>query len=501
MDENKLFETPTGNKYRQQINEEYEKKYALLLAMQKEKCSKSLYLLNKYVLKVAEGDEKFVPLAPFHKTLCNFIQDRPDKKKLVLIPRGHLKTKLITVGYPILKIIQNPKSRTLIYSATWQTAVDIQQGIQKTMQTSERLNEIWGDIFANPSEWSQDRTRLRDNDKREPTITAAGIDNNLVGGHYDLIIMDDPVNRDNIATQDQIEKVIQRYKDSLDLLEPNGELIVIGTRWHDSDLYGWILEPGNGIKDNYEVMIKKAYEGNLDTGEDFVPLWPDKFSKEELQRRLKEEGWYHFSAQYLNNPVPEENASFKREHFRYYDDTDIRGMNLNKFVLIDPAMTVSKESDYTAMVVIGVDEFSQIFILDIVRRKLSPSELIDMIFFLREKWMPHDVAIETTAFQKTLAYSLRDDSRYKRRPFHVTELKTNDRNKEQRIRGLQPLYENAKVFHNKLLPNNVYLEDELIRFPRSQHDDIIDALAYSLDIIYPSRQPAKERSTHRKWMY
>ena len=500
MDVREEFEPGPTSKYRKALNEEILKKHELFMAMLREKAGKSLYLLNRYVLKVEEGDKGYVKLAPFHKELCNFVQDRQDKKKLVLIPRGHLKTKLITNGYPILKIIQNPKVRVLIYSATWQTAVDIQQGIQRTIQSSERLQEIWGDIFQNPTEWSQDRTRLAANDKREPTLTAAGIDNNLVGGHYDLIINDDVVNRDNIATQEQIQKVIQRYKDSLDLLEPNGELITIGTRWHDSDLYGWIMEPGNEVKANYEIMIKKAYEGNLETGEDFVPLWPDKFSKEELLRRLKAEGWFHFSAQYLNNPVPEENATFKRDQFRYYEEWDVRGKTLAKFVLIDPAMVVSKEADYTAFVVIGVDEWNQIFILDIVRRKLEPSELIDMIFFLREKWMPNDVAIETAAFQKILAYSLREDSRYKRRPFHVTELKTNDRNKEQRIRGLQPLYQNAKIFHNKLLPNNVYLEDELIRFPKSQHDDIIDALAYLQDVIYPAKQPAEERG-RRKWLY
>ena len=60
-----------------------------------------------------------------------------------------------------------------------------------------------------------------------------------------------------------------------------------------------------------------------------------------------------------------------------------------------------------------------------------------MIFFVREKWQVHDIAIETQAFQKMLAYSMRDDDRFKKRPFHITELKTNDRNKEQRIRGLQ----------------------------------------------------------------
>jgi predicted phage terminase large subunit-like protein len=476
------------------INESY---YVML----REKAGKNLYLFNKYVLEAEKGDDNFVPLGVFHKTLCNFIQDRADKKKLVLIPRSHLKTKLISIGYPTFKIVNNPGIRVLISSATFRMATDIHTSIQKNFQGNERLIDIWGDFYSDAAEWSQAHTRLAANNKREPTITAAGIDNNLVGGHYDLIIMDDPVNRDNVATMDQIGKVIQRYKDYLDLLEPNGELIIIGTRWHDSDLYGWILDPSNNVMSNYLTMVLQAYEGNLMTGEGFVPLWPGKFSRENLMAKLREEGWAHFSAQYMNNPVPEEDATFKRSWFQYYISDDVRGKLFNKFLLIDPAISLAKDADYTAMIVIGVDEWNNVYILDILRARLSPHEIIESIFILRNRWDVSDVAMEQVAFQKVLGYSLREDIRFKKRPFHITELKPNERTKDQRIKGLQPLYENGKIFHNKALANNIYLEDELVRFPRSSHDDIIDGLAYALDIIYPAKQKTIRGNKRTKYLY
>ena len=80
--------------------------------------------------------------------------------------------------------------------------------------------------------------------------------------------------------------------------------------------------------------LKEAYQGNITTGEGFEALWPGKFSLEELQKRLREEGWPHFSAQYLNNPVPEETATFKRHWFQYYGIEDLRGRLLNKFLTI-----------------------------------------------------------------------------------------------------------------------------------------------------------------------
>lgn len=462
--------------------------HTAFIRMLEARAGTNLFLFNKYILEAEKGDNNFVRLGEVHKEVCNFVQDRPDKKKLLLIPRSHLKTKLISIGYPTMKIVNNPKIRVLIYSATWQMATDIHSAIQKNLQSNERIHEIWGDLSQSATEWSQSRTRLAANDKREATITAAGITNNLVGGHYDLIIMDDPVTRENIGTMEQIQNVITRYKDALDLLEPHGEFIVIGTRWHDSDLYGWILDPANNALENYLVMIKRAYDGNLMTGDGFIPLWPGKFDQKNLLAKAKEEGWAHFSSQYLNDPVPEEAATFKRSWFVYYEPEDARGAILNKFLLIDPALSLSKDADYTAMVVIGVDQYNNIYILDIVRARFSPNDIINEIFRLREKHDLVDIGIETIAFQKALAYILREDDRFKRRPFRITELKPNERSKDVRIKGLQPFYENGKVFHSKHLANNIYLEDELIRFPRSTHDDVLDALAYAPDIIFPAKE-------------
>ena len=495
MDENGI-----SNKHFKEIIHNYDEEWRIRMAMLREHAPKDLYIYNKYVLKAEEGDNSFVPLVKFHRELCNFVTDRHDRKKLVLIPRSHLKSKLITIGYSLFRICNDPKVRILIYSATWQMAVDLHLAIQKQLEGNAMLHELFGNLAKDSKEWSQDRTRLAVNDKRDPTITAAGIDNNLVGGHYDLIIMDDVVNRDNIGTQDQIQKVVHRYKDSLDLLEPGGQLIVIGTRWHDSDLYGWIQD-NSEIKTSFDILVKEAYQGNIVSGEGFEALWPGKFSLAELQKRLREEGWSHFSAQYLNNPVPEEDATFKRTWFQYYESPDMQGKLLNKFLTIDPAISLTKEGDYTAMVVSAQDEYGYIYILDITRARLSPSDIINEVFRLRDKWDLVDIGVEQVAFQKALAYALREDERFKKRPFHITELKPSERTKDQRIKGLQPLYENGKILHNRLLPNNIYMEDELIRFPLSKHDDIIDSFSYVLDIIYPARQKASRRPEGRRWLY
>jgi len=133
---------PELKELRKQIIE----RYTLHLAMLKDQGPKSLYMFNKWVLEAEKGDDQFVKLGAFHRELCNFVQDKQHKKKLILIPRSHLKTKLVSIGYATQKIIKNPQIRILIYSATWQMAVDIHQAIQKNLKGAKKLIEIWGDF-------------------------------------------------------------------------------------------------------------------------------------------------------------------------------------------------------------------------------------------------------------------------------------------------------------------------------------------------------------------
>ncbi|NTU73670.1 hypothetical protein HGB07_05915, partial [Candidatus Roizmanbacteria bacterium] len=54
-----------------------------------------------------------------------------------------------------------------------------------------------------------------------------------------------------------------------------------------------------------------------------------------------------------------------------------------------------------------------------------------------------------------------------------------------KIRGLQPKYAILNIFHNQSDPNTTILEEELLRFPKSVHDDIADALSEVINIIVP----------------
>lgn len=482
-------------------SEVFKKRLAL-----KERWLSSLFDFNQDCLQVERGKDK-VELSEFHRQMCQFVDESKHKQKLLLVPRGHLKSTLVTIGKTLQWICENPQVRILIANATYQMAIAFLNVVKRHLTNNPLLMEMFGELAKDPEKWAENMITLEQakiiGGEKEATVFCYGMGGNLVSQHYDKIILDDVVNEDNVNTREQVEKTIQFYRLCQPLLEKNGELIIIGTVWRDDDLYAWLQDRENGIIQDFNVFIRKAITNELwdQSKQQFVKgevLWPEKYSLEDLSKIRRKMGPYAFSSQYQNICVPPENADFKREWFRYYEQADLRGIDLNKYLLIDPAISLEKEADYTAMVVIGVDINSNIYVLDIVRDRLKVDGIINQIFYLNERWHPQAIGLEEIAFQRALRYALKKEMEERKRYLNMVELKPHERSKVERIRGLQPLYASGRVLHNRDLVYNIYLEDELLRFPSGAHDDMVDALAYGLDMIHP---PAKRITPYRKHKY
>ena len=436
---------------------------------------------------------------PLHRKVCEFVQNNIRKKKLlILLPRGSFKSSMVTVGYTLWRIAKNPQERILLANATFPMACQFLSQIKDHLAKNQKFIELYGDLTAEAEAWREDRIAVaREGLKhKEPTVWAFGMGTNVTGSHYSLAILDDMVNRENITTREQIDKVINFYKDSLDLVDVSAsgqkEVIVIGTTWHMSDLYSWIQDPETNILQDFEVLRMPAYTGEWEKGE---LLFPTRLNWKTLAELKRQQGTSHFSAQYMLDPVPLEDAVFKAD-FKYYDETDINGLQLNNFVLVDPALSERKEADYSAMVCVGVDKNNDWYVRDLWRDKVKPKRLLDQMFYWNDKWKPITMALETTAFQKVLQYFAYEEMKRRNKIIPITELKHTDRSKDERIRGLEPRYEMGSVFHSKTLQYNDYLEDELRRFPRGKNDDLIDALASGLEVSFPPK--VKERREN-KW--
>lgn len=202
----------------------------------REKCQSDLQFLVTEVFGLKRWSKSL------HGTLVKHLQD-PGDRKLILLPRGHQKSTIITVCWTIQQLLINPNLTVGIYSATWKLSKDLLHQIKNILVTSP-LKSIYGP-FDKSSRWtieSIDITQKNAALKKDPTISTGGLDSGKTGSHCDLMIFDDVVTPENTGTPEQTRKTIDAFKDCLPLLNPGGKIVVVGTRYTQGDLYGELIE-------------------------------------------------------------------------------------------------------------------------------------------------------------------------------------------------------------------------------------------------------------------
>ena len=302
--------------------------------------------------------------------------------------------------------------------------------------------------------------------------------------HNSHIIADDLVNLENSSSRYQAEKVIDWWKRSFSLLDPDGIMLIIGTRWSYYELYSYLKDSGMVPED--AIFIRGAY--NTDGGLYF----PERFNEDKLAELKKLHGSYIFSAFYMNEPVDEDTALIKKSQILYYGKSENRKEpkmeNMNVFAACDPAVSQDVYADYSTIVVVGVDVENDWYVLEIRREKWTVGTMVEELFAVYKNWRPLTISIETIGQAQGLMTPIHDEEARRGIYLPIVEIKARPQiRKETRIRSiLQPRYERGKVFIKRDMFD---LEEELLKFPKAGHDDIIDSLT---DIESISFSPDKE---------
>lgn len=426
-----------------------------------------------------------------HDDLERFLR-RPARKKALLLPRGHLKSSLVTMSYSILKILKNPNVRILIANQVWDMSRTFLREIKQQLETSP-LKYLFGEFVSD--KWNEDEIIVRQRTKplASPTITTTGVDAEKTGSHYDVIILDDLTGLQNSQTPEQREKTKRFRRSMINLLDPGGELIEIGTRWHLDDTFSLILDEGSTERKYYDVMVKRIVE-------DGKIIFPRHFSKKFNTIRKEWEAADagncmdyidhlkasmpidEFMAQYYNDPISSENQVFRKDYFQYWEK---RPEGIYIGMAVDLAISQKTDADFTAITVLGMDKDWNVYILDYLRGKWTPTEILNNIFEMQYRWKPYQVGMEVNGFQRTIKLALEDEMRRRKQYFGVDEIKTGpDTHKQNRIKSLEPFYRQHKVFHAQWMRSKE-MEIELLTFPKGKHDDIIDAMCMALPMLSP----------------
>lgn len=403
--------------------------------------------------------------------------DRDYKVLIVSVPPRHGKSQQCSIDFPAWFLGRNPKKEIIIASYSAELAQEF-GGKTRDKVNSESFKLIFPEVELKVDEKARGRWRTNDGGG----YVSAGVGGPMTGRGADILLIDDPVkNREEANSEVYRQKTWEWFTSTaFTRLEPKGVAIIIMTRWHMDDLAGRIQASGELMDRTKVIRLPAVAQGNEPpyrmSGE---PLWRTRFDNAALSEIQTAIGPYDWNALYMGSPMLAENQEFKPAWMRPITEQEVSMMNNRRFLTVDTAMSKKAQADFTGFVDNRVNR-ENFWHLKAWRAKLGPEELVEALFTLHANNNYEAIGIEKTSYLVGLKPYLDSEQRKRNKFLPIVEVQHNQTAKEIRIRGLIPRYAAGAVFH--ITGQCDDLEDEQTSFPVGIHDDVLDALAYQLQV-------------------
>lgn len=289
------------------------------------------------------------------------------RRHLQLAPRDHGKTETLTRVLPLWIVCMSlsglrpdlvPEDvRILLIGKIQETAKKFLRSIKAELEANARLLEDFGPFREDgesgkrPGSWTETYVycRRRKLGVKDPTIAVTSARGTIVGGRADFIIADDLEDEATVNTAEQRQKTRRWFLGTIvELLEPRGRMVAIGTRKHADDLYSHLLKnpmwthtidravirwPG-GLRspdpsrwdyvtkevpldhDDPAKGVEEKVVGlrRIDAGG--VVLWPAKWNLARLLLKRLEVGSFLFARENQQDPIDDDATQFPIEWLR-----------------------------------------------------------------------------------------------------------------------------------------------------------------------------------------
>ena len=247
-------------------------------------------------------------------------------------------------------------------------------------------------------------------------LTGKGVNSALRGLHTD-IICDDLLDESNFYN-DRVRKETIEFFNSVIMNIPlprTGKVTVVGTPFHNEDLYGYLKKAKGWRVFEYPGIYP---DGSL--------LSPERFSLQEILDKRFTIGSLAFSREILMKPISNQTSLFPMKIMKM-NLVDTVQMTPNRYNFpvkmtkiafgVDLAAKANteeegenKDPDYFVCAIVGVDELKRYWLLNLYRdRGLSYNQQMNVIKRLNDAFNPDIIMVESNQYQKMFADLLRDN--------------------------------------------------------------------------------------------
>lgn len=474
-------------------------------------------------------------VADIHKEIANNLT-HSFTRGLIMIPRKHLKTCQITVGWTLWMLTNNPNLRFGIGSATEKLSKDIVNELKTHIMDNQKFKELFGDWYKKGG-WTAFGFTIapREEIYKNKSVEVFSVGKDVTGAHYDIIILDDLAIRKNSDSPTMREKQINLYKDCLDLIvddqekkfmdksSSKGIILAVGTRWHFGDIYNYLLVNAKSSLDfvideplmhnpTLELRDPDRWRSNIKEllyHEDTQMLFPEKFDITYARETYEEKGTYEFSCQQMNFPVSDEGAAFKAEDL-IFDEPGV-GKEFPANTVCDPAGDDSTyaDADDWAITTCTHSPDGHMYVQDVwAKSKVSSHETLSVFASMVEGSKSQKAGMESN-FTKAYLYIFKSMFPDLKRRLVSIKRSNVAAAKQRAVLALQPIVESHKLHiiqdedgevypfmgkELKLSKHKQKLLEQLVDYGNINHEDCVDSLAMHLDLL-------KVRSIKRNYEY
>jgi hypothetical protein len=448
------------------------------------------FLSTKLTAQIIFEDSFTRPFASITEPIFAALDDDRIQKVVIKAPRGWGKSTILNIAYAGKKSLFREKKFIVPMSTTSTKAVLESENLKRELLSNIRVRKIFGNVKANSADdlgidpsFSKEMWMVNGETLIFPRGAGQQVRGVRWGKHRpDLIIVDDLEDPEAVDSEDQRKKLKQWFfadvLNSVDRSSPSWKIVYIDTLKHEDSLLA-------------DLMADPTWHHiDIDLCDDALHSnWPEFISDQgikDLYESFRVQGLLDvFAREYRGQPIAKEAATFKDSYFHYYLEsdkhfTDQRGV-LDNIVIMDPAKTTNVASDNSAIVGIGVNiELPRIYIRDIDAGMMHPDDIYRRTFEMADRIGARTIGYEVTGLNEFITYPITTYMLKRGKFYNLVELKARGK-KEDRIAMLNPLYRLGYIWHNKNVSQ--ILESQLIAFPKSKRDDVMDATAYLVEML------------------
>jgi|SRR5579872_89412 len=428
---------------------------------------------------------------PWHLRKLADILEKVERGELdrvmIQFPPRHGKSVLTSQLFPAWFAGRNPNKKIILATGTQALAQEFGYYCRGFLQ-DPNYKLIFPD--ANIKQDSKAITQFRFGKTGVANFVSRGTQ--ITGKGADLFVMDDlTIDAQDAASEKEQKTLRMWYKQvAYNRLQKGGRIIIIGTRWRDDDIQGWLLNPEEQERiDNWTIF---RFPAIAEEDEEFrkadEPLWPDEFDREALER-IQTEDRRAFAGLYQQRPSIETGNIIQRTWFKIEKiDNDL--LIAPRIMAVDTAFKTDSANDYSA-ICIGQRTRNGVAVLYAEQKKLDFPRLIQWIKALVDIYGIQGLLIEDQASGQSVIQTLRQHSRIPVIPIKVGR----GQDKESRVHAIAPFLESGRVVMNKFIGLDTLL-DNLLGFPNAAHDDLTDAFTHLITYLVRPGLSLKRLSGH-----